>query len=729
MSLNFQAINQKIIANGALSFLTDLFGGLNGRQFGSEYCIGDIYGNRSKKGRGSLSINLQTGIWKDFSTNEKGGDLIDLYARKNNLSQFDAAQELARKYNIDSTNCVVLQPPEFIPVYPFYELPTEKDFNNPNEIYTYKTINGDIINYIRRWNNPKYFFPLTYGIFNGEYGWHNKQIPELRPLYGLETLGMETDLKPLPKTIVIVEGEKTANFLRTKIQHPVLTWSGGAKATAKTDWTPLQESYHDIVLWADYDANDASLEAMEDIKEILERLVQRVRFVNINKLFITKEGQDACDLPPDTDFNSIINSARVQDAKQIEQIEIPDGLIKETVEWIVDSAKYPQYNLAVLNTLAFLGSIIGRRFSTFSNVRANIFTVAIARTGAGKNHSRSCIEILAETIGCHQFIGQEVFRSTQGATRDLSEHPSRLVQMDEFGSRMKTLSAPESSATTGIATFLTQIYSTSHMKYKGGKLADPKAIPVEIESPNLNIFGTATEDQYADSLTKSGIENGQLNRFIVLPAFKGSFLGMERAGNLSPDVPKELAAKWRKLAKNPHWLPQSSSIKPDICEIPCTGAARQAIIGRITYEQDIQMEKYDQDKDVKLLLFARLQENTQKLALLFAISRNPTMPQMDIEDVEAAERIVKASINYMIDLAGSQISENSYHKEHLAIVKVFKQISKVTARDLTRRMQHLKRQERDSIIANLLESEMIERIQEKQEGSQKPSTFYKWIGK
>ena len=729
MELNFQEINHRIISNGVLSFIYELFGSINGRQYGSEWCIGDIYGNPSKKGRGSLSINIRTGVWKDFSSSDKGGDLIDLYAVKNNLTTIEAAKELAERYNVNASSIRTQPTSKFIPIFPIPNLPTKEQIGKPDTLHIYKAVNGDIINYIRRYEGkPKRFLPLSYGNFNNITGWHDKQLPGPRPLYGLEQLSKCKDsLKPDIQTIVIVEGEKTADFLRTKINYPVLTWSGGSQAVNMANWLSLQENFFDVVLWADNDKNEVSLVAMNNIQDILSSFVCNVRMVNIDKLFDTKEGQDACDLPRETNFNKIIDSAQSSIVKPIEQIDIPDGLIKDTVEWIVKTSKYPQYNLAVLNVLAFLGSIVGRRYKTYSGVRGNIFTVAIARTGAGKNHSRSCIEILAAEIGCSHFLGQEIFRSVAGTTRDIFEHPSRLIQMDEFGSRMKALASPESIATNGIAAFMTQIYSSSHKKYSAGKLADKKSETIEIESPNLNIYGTATEAQYAESLTKTGIENGQFNRFIVLPAFKQSFVGMKRSGNLSPDVPKELAAKWRKLVRRPSWLPQSASIKPDITEIPCSEEAKDAIDSRITDEQELYLEK--SEDDIKYLLYARLQENTQKLALLFAVARDFNSPYMILQDVESAENLVKISAAYMIELAGSQISENSYHKEHLSIVKLFKQIKKVTISDLTRKMQHLKKQERDSIIANLIESEQIEKIQEKQEGSQKPTTYYKWIGK
>jgi hypothetical protein len=44
---------------------------------------------------GSFSINLRTGRWADFATDARGTDVISLRAYLENLSQYEAAKELA----------------------------------------------------------------------------------------------------------------------------------------------------------------------------------------------------------------------------------------------------------------------------------------------------------------------------------------------------------------------------------------------------------------------------------------------------------------------------------------------------------------------------------------------------------------------------------------------------------------------------------------------------------
>ena len=62
----------------------------NGRRDGHEWKIGSLAGEAGR----SLSINLRTGVWKDFASDEGGGDLLSLYAKSRGLAMLAAAREL-----------------------------------------------------------------------------------------------------------------------------------------------------------------------------------------------------------------------------------------------------------------------------------------------------------------------------------------------------------------------------------------------------------------------------------------------------------------------------------------------------------------------------------------------------------------------------------------------------------------------------------------------------------
>jgi len=50
---------------------------------------------RADRNVGSFCINVQSGVWADFATGDRGGDVISLYAYCKGVSQIDAARALA----------------------------------------------------------------------------------------------------------------------------------------------------------------------------------------------------------------------------------------------------------------------------------------------------------------------------------------------------------------------------------------------------------------------------------------------------------------------------------------------------------------------------------------------------------------------------------------------------------------------------------------------------------
>jgi hypothetical protein len=64
-----------------------------GKRVGNEFSIGNLRGEPGN----SLSINVRTGAWADFASDDKGGDLVSLHAAIYRLSQADAASELAEE--------------------------------------------------------------------------------------------------------------------------------------------------------------------------------------------------------------------------------------------------------------------------------------------------------------------------------------------------------------------------------------------------------------------------------------------------------------------------------------------------------------------------------------------------------------------------------------------------------------------------------------------------------
>jgi hypothetical protein len=71
----------------------------NGKREGREWVA--INPTRNDQRKGSFKVNLSTGRWSDFATDQRGGDLISLAAYLHRLSQADAAVRVAAMVGID----------------------------------------------------------------------------------------------------------------------------------------------------------------------------------------------------------------------------------------------------------------------------------------------------------------------------------------------------------------------------------------------------------------------------------------------------------------------------------------------------------------------------------------------------------------------------------------------------------------------------------------------------
>lgn len=69
----------------------------NGERQGEEWCVGSVEGEAG----GSCKVHLKTGLWKDWSKDERGGDLLDLYSAVKNIPLSQAMRECAKWLGIE----------------------------------------------------------------------------------------------------------------------------------------------------------------------------------------------------------------------------------------------------------------------------------------------------------------------------------------------------------------------------------------------------------------------------------------------------------------------------------------------------------------------------------------------------------------------------------------------------------------------------------------------------
>lgn len=253
---------------------------------------------RSDNHEGSFSVSLATGAWGDFATDDKGGDLVELYTylfhgggKPTGKQRVAAARELAERVGVPDA---VPAPPRggAVPagagprmgVAPAAEVPVERkrktpwvpvvpvpvDAPPPPQAHEFRGVpalrwlyldaTGRLLGVVCRFvtsDGGKEVIPLTWcrHAKTGREAWKWLQWDPPRPLYGLDFLSAQ------PQSVVLlVEGEKCADAARRELDgrgYVALAWPGGSKAIDLVDWSPL--AGRTVLTWADCDAQRAKL--------------------------------------------------------------------------------------------------------------------------------------------------------------------------------------------------------------------------------------------------------------------------------------------------------------------------------------------------------------------------------------------------------------------------------------------------------------------------------------
>ena len=108
----------------------------------------------------------------------------------------------------------------------------------PSVSWAYRDGEGQLLHWVCRFDKAdgaKEILPLTLWREGKNLEWRWKAAPVPRPLYGLDRLAANP-----AAPVLVVEGEKAADAGAALFPaFAVLSWSGGSKAVAKSDWAPL----------------------------------------------------------------------------------------------------------------------------------------------------------------------------------------------------------------------------------------------------------------------------------------------------------------------------------------------------------------------------------------------------------------------------------------------------------------------------------------------------------
>lgn len=408
-------------------------------------------------------------------------------------------------------------------------------------------------------------------------------------------------------------------------------------------------------------------------------------------------------------------AAPAEPAAPVPDLDRLDGALGVFVAYMLDTAIRPQPWLAVGAALAAIGTLMGRRYRTTSNLRSNLYVIGMAASGGGKDHARNAIKEAFLAAGLAEHLGGNRLASGAGLLAALRRQPASLFQIDEFGQFLASIIDKRRSPKhlAEIWDLLTELSTSAGSTFFGAEYADQKLKPREdIIQPCCAIHATTVPDTFWPALRSGSLQDGSLARFLIFRSTE-DIPDRNRSPMPLADVPASLIDALQAIAAGVPGIASGNlaqtgapTVRPEPYPVPMVPDAEQLF-------EDLDQEITDRQRQAvgsgHGAVLARVWENTAKVALIKAVSADPQQPEIRLQDAEWARDVVACCLETLLTQAQRHIAENDTERNHKRVLEIIRSGGEqgFTKSELIRRTQFLDKRQRDDIVEGLIAAGQI----------------------
>ena len=346
------------------------------------------------------------------------------------------------------------------------------------------------------------------------------------------------------------------------------------------------------------------------------------------------------------------------------------GVIADMMDLMVSTAKRPQPVLALGASVCAIGALMGRKYRTVSNTRSNLYVVAIAESGAGKNHSRLVINELFLQANLLQYLGGNKIASGSGLLAAIQRQPSSLFQLDEFGMFLSAAADRKRSPRyiCEVLDLMTELYTTAGTSYFGVEYASAQANNAHrvIHQPCVCVYGTTTPLHFWQALQAANVADGSLARFLILESEEDFPTSNRVFGHIDPAP--NLIERLKLIHRGGGLLHGNLSDVGAVDEVVVVPRIVQATNAANEVFEQLDGELVDRLCESRgtgfASILARIEENATKLALIRSVSRDPVSPRIEDHDARWGILLARHCAELTIREAGTRVSENHVESQH-----------------------------------------------------------------
>ncbi|MGE6480754.1 bifunctional DNA primase/polymerase [Psychrobacter namhaensis] len=410
---------------------------------------------------------------------------------------------------------------------------------------------------------------------------------------------------------------------------------------------------------------------------------------------------------------------------------IPVNTLNNVTDWIEGNSRQPQREITVLTALSLACTLAGRNYASEENNTSSMFFMLLADTGIGKNYAKTSIQTFLVESGLETLLSGSGNTSPGAVYTALCKSPCHIQITDEVGKQLATARKANNGQMAEAFSTLTEAYSatTSYMIPKNysqlGDIAKGKATAeknIVIHWPALTTLGIGTPGQIFDNLSTGEIEDGFLNRQVVIQASEPL---AERRRIKKKPVPEHLK-EWAQDIRHPQ--PQSrTDLTGNVDSYDLTPTPKTVVIS------DEAMDLFDdlldsleaQEKEGLFQLpdlTRRWVENSMRLATALAVCE-------DAENPVVTDLIADWCIAYVVfygkrfmRAAATNVADGDFHRLYLNVLELIRRTGSkgATQRDLSNNSKLFKMtkpNDRDQVFkALLIENQIMQVSIESQSG-------------
>lgn len=386
-----------------------------------------------------------------------------------------------------------------------------------------------------------------------------------------------------------------------------------------------------------------------------------------------------------------------EDAGELpEELLRPPGLISDIMDLTLSTAPYPNPVLAFCGAITMMSFLTGRKVRHEGGLRGNIYLIALANSGSGKDWPR---KVNAKIAAACNRLGCVIDRvaSGEGLEDAIQTTPTILLQTDEIDGMIQSVSRSKDARYEMIMNQLLTLYSSSSSTYSKRIKAGTQA--QQISQPHLTMFGTAVPEYYYGAMSSRMLSNGFFARCMVISAGKR---GSGQQGS-EIEIPKQIieqAEWWTKFSPtggNAH------EVFPEPKVVPMTDMGRKAW-EHYRAKADVQYALHEERGDNSAMsVWSRAGENMTKIAMLIACSKCRENPQIDDQIIEWAWAIASHTAKTMLFKSEQYVSEGQFDQHcKMALRAMVAAGGKISRSEILRRIKCSSR-ELDAVIKTLME--------------------------